>query len=105
MAQVATDALVSMEKAMKRDGIQVNDRQLACAKIHSQEGQVRPPHPPLSLSHTHTHTRNIPWFVARKRWAGVCLATGITGGHRVCLRQPLQQPWAAHNTARRVGQC
>jgi len=37
--QVATDALVSMEKAMKRDGIQVNDRQLACAKIHSQEGQ------------------------------------------------------------------
>lgn len=37
--QVATDALVSMEKAMKRDNIVVNDRQLACAKIHSQEGQ------------------------------------------------------------------
>ncbi|XP_072026868.1 RNA-splicing ligase RtcB homolog [Amphiura filiformis] len=37
--QVATDALVSMEKAMKRDKIEVNDRQLACAKIHSQEGQ------------------------------------------------------------------
>lgn len=37
--QVATDALVAMEKAMKRDGIQVNDRQLACAKINSEEGQ------------------------------------------------------------------
>ena len=54
--QVATDALVSMEKAMKRDNIevglellrnlsspkfchQVNDRQLACARIDSKEGQ------------------------------------------------------------------
>eukprot|EP00039_Didymoeca_costata_P001316 m.51527 g.51527 ORF g.51527 m.51527 type:complete len:522 (+) comp10738_c0_seq1:221-1786(+) len=37
--QVATDALVAMEKAMRRDGIQVNDRQLACAKIQSEEGQ------------------------------------------------------------------
>jgi len=37
--QVATDALVSMEKAMKRDNIEVNDRQLACARIHSKEGQ------------------------------------------------------------------
>ena len=33
------DALVAMEKAMKRDKIEVNDRQLACARIHSQEGQ------------------------------------------------------------------
>ena len=37
--QVATDALVAMEKAMKRDSILVNDRQLACAYINSQEGQ------------------------------------------------------------------
>ncbi|GAB4820541.1 hypothetical protein N2152v2_007587 [Parachlorella kessleri] len=37
--QVATDALVAMERAMARDGIQVNDRQLACARINSQEGQ------------------------------------------------------------------
>lgn len=37
--QVATDALVAMEKAMKRDGILVNDRQLACARINSKEGQ------------------------------------------------------------------
>jgi tRNA-splicing ligase RtcB len=37
--QVATDALVSMEKAMKRDNIEVNDRQLACARIQSKEGQ------------------------------------------------------------------
>lgn len=37
--QVATDALVSMEAAMARDNIQVNDRQLACARIHSEEGQ------------------------------------------------------------------
>uniref|UniRef100_K1Q8J3 3'-phosphate/5'-hydroxy nucleic acid ligase n=1 Tax=Magallana gigas TaxID=29159 RepID=K1Q8J3_MAGGI len=38
--QVATDALVAMEKAMKRDNINVNDRQLACAKIYSPEGQT-----------------------------------------------------------------
>ncbi|CAF4208748.1 unnamed protein product [Adineta steineri] len=37
--QVATDALVAMEKAMKRDQIQTNDRQLACALIQSPEGQ------------------------------------------------------------------
>lgn len=37
--QVATDALVAMEKAMKRDKIEVNDRQLACARINSKEGQ------------------------------------------------------------------
>ena len=37
--QVATDALTEMERAMARDGIQVNDRQLACAKISSPEGQ------------------------------------------------------------------
>ncbi len=34
-----SDALVAMEKAMKRDKIDVNDRQLACAHIKSQEGQ------------------------------------------------------------------
>ena len=28
-----------MEKAMKRDKIEVNDRQLACARISSAEGQ------------------------------------------------------------------
>jgi len=28
-----------MEKAMKRDQIQTNDRQLACALIQSEEGQ------------------------------------------------------------------
>ena len=37
--QVATDALVKMEEAMARDGIVTNDRQLACARIHSKEGQ------------------------------------------------------------------
>merc|ERR1711988_1410507 len=37
--QVATDALVEMERAMGRDGIRTNDRQLACARIQSQEGQ------------------------------------------------------------------
>ncbi len=34
--QVATDALTAMERAMTRDGIHVNDRQLACAHIGSQ---------------------------------------------------------------------
>eukprot|EP00485_Elphidium_margaritaceum_P023439 CAMPEP_0202712584 /NCGR_PEP_ID=MMETSP1385-20130828/43523_1 /ASSEMBLY_ACC=CAM_ASM_000861 /TAXON_ID=933848 /ORGANISM="Elphidium margaritaceum" /LENGTH=477 /DNA_ID=CAMNT_0049372671 /DNA_START=120 /DNA_END=1553 /DNA_ORIENTATION=+ len=37
--QVATDALVQMEAAMERDKIHVNDRQLACALISSQEGK------------------------------------------------------------------
>jgi hypothetical protein len=37
--QVATDALLEMEKAMKRDGILLNDKQLACARINSPEGQ------------------------------------------------------------------
>ena len=37
--QVATDALVEMERAMVRDGIATNDRQLACARISSPEGQ------------------------------------------------------------------
>ena len=37
--QVATDALVQMEKAMGRDGIETNDRQLACARIQSEEGR------------------------------------------------------------------
>jgi tRNA-splicing ligase RtcB len=37
--QVATDALVEMERAMTRDGIHTNDRQLACARISSKEGQ------------------------------------------------------------------
>ena len=36
--QVATDALTSMDKAMSRDGIKVNDRQLACTRINSQVG-------------------------------------------------------------------
>jgi len=37
--QVATDALLDMEKAMKRDGIHLNDKQLACARINSPEGK------------------------------------------------------------------
>uniref|UniRef100_A0A2K5CS76 3'-phosphate/5'-hydroxy nucleic acid ligase n=1 Tax=Aotus nancymaae TaxID=37293 RepID=A0A2K5CS76_AOTNA len=38
-AALIPDALVAMEKAMKRDKIIVNDRQLACARIASPEGQ------------------------------------------------------------------
>ena len=37
--QVATDALVTMERAMSRDDIVLNDRQLSCARINSTEGQ------------------------------------------------------------------
>ena len=36
--QVATDALTVMERAMARDCIELNDRQLSCARISSQEG-------------------------------------------------------------------
>lgn len=38
--QVATDALMLMEKAMAKDKLQLNDKQLACARINSEEGQV-----------------------------------------------------------------
>ncbi len=34
--QVATDALTAMDRAMSRDGIKVNDRQLACTRINSK---------------------------------------------------------------------
>ena len=37
--QVATDALQSMEAAMSRDKLRVNDKQLACARIASKEGR------------------------------------------------------------------
>lgn len=37
--QVATDALTAMEAAMARDKLVTNDRQLACARIQSKEGQ------------------------------------------------------------------
>ena len=38
--QVATDALLAMERAMEQDkGISINDRQLACARIHSVQGK------------------------------------------------------------------
>eukprot|EP01061_Rhynchopus_euleeides_P018356 TRINITY_DN30337_c0_g1_i1.p2 TRINITY_DN30337_c0_g1~~TRINITY_DN30337_c0_g1_i1.p2 ORF type:complete len:533 (+),score=221.85 TRINITY_DN30337_c0_g1_i1:82-1599(+) len=37
--QVATDSLVELEKSMARDGLQMNDPQLACARINSPEGQ------------------------------------------------------------------
>ncbi|CAI4222410.1 unnamed protein product [Auanema sp. JU1783] len=37
--QVATDSLVEMEKAMARDHLVFNDKQLACAPINSEEGQ------------------------------------------------------------------
>ena len=37
--QVATDALTAMEAAMMRDKLTTNDRQLACARINSPEGQ------------------------------------------------------------------
>jgi len=37
--QVATDALTVMERAMSRDNIDLNDRQLSCARINSREGK------------------------------------------------------------------
>eukprot|EP00804_Cyclotella_cryptica_P019794 CCRYP_009688-RB/>CCRYP_009688-RB protein AED:0.00 eAED:0.00 QI:532/1/1/1/1/1/2/1002/695 len=37
--QVATDALTEMERAMARDHIDLNDRQLSCARINSREGK------------------------------------------------------------------
>lgn len=38
--QVATDSLLAMERAMEQDkGLITNDRQLACARINSEQGQ------------------------------------------------------------------
>jgi len=37
--QVCTDFLQTMDKAMPQQGIKLNDRQLACARIKSKEGQ------------------------------------------------------------------
>ena len=37
--QIATDALTTMERAMSRDKIDLNDRQLSCARIGSREGK------------------------------------------------------------------
>eukprot|EP01059_Diplonema_ambulator_P020399 TRINITY_DN34179_c0_g1_i1.p1 TRINITY_DN34179_c0_g1~~TRINITY_DN34179_c0_g1_i1.p1 ORF type:complete len:520 (+),score=140.74 TRINITY_DN34179_c0_g1_i1:42-1562(+) len=37
--QIATDSLVELEKSMARDGLYMNDAQLACARINSREGQ------------------------------------------------------------------
>ena len=37
--QVATDALTVMERAMARDKIELNDRQLSCARFSSREGK------------------------------------------------------------------
>ena len=37
--QVASDALVAMERHMAQEGLVVNDRQLACARIRSSAGQ------------------------------------------------------------------
>jgi len=37
--QVCTDQVSLMQSAMKRHGLQVPDRQLACAPLHSDEGQ------------------------------------------------------------------
>ena len=48
--QVATDALTSMERAMARDNIQTNDRQLACARINSQVCCFTQLHPNHTLS-------------------------------------------------------
>lgn len=50
--QVATDALTEMERAMARDGISTNDRQLACARIQSPEGQDYLVRNPRSLAPT-----------------------------------------------------
>jgi len=38
--QVATEALIEMDKAMARDKIELNDRQLSCARISSREGKA-----------------------------------------------------------------
>ncbi len=48
-----------MERAMARDKIHTNDRQLACARINSPEGQV-PPRPPRSFRTGRQPTRCCP---------------------------------------------
>lgn len=70
--KVATDALVAMEKAMKRDDIQVNDRQLACARINSKEGQDYLKGMACAANYAWVN-RSSMTFLTRQAFAKVCL--------------------------------
>ena len=73
----ASDALVQMEKAMKRDKIDTNDRQLACARIGSKEGQ--------DYLKGMSCAANFAW-VNRSSMTFLCRQVGrqATAGHSVC---------------------
>lgn len=70
--QVATDALTSMERAMSRDKIAVNDRQLACAHIDSQEGQVCTSPMAMTLQDRFLHSDPKVCITALTRFAKLC---------------------------------
>ena len=69
--QVATDALTDMERAMARDGIHTNDKQLACARINSQEGQDYLAAMAAAANYAYAHTHTAHRHVARE-WLLLC---------------------------------
>jgi len=68
--QVATDALVEMEGAMARDGIQIADRQLACARIRSPEGKKYLAAMAAAANYAFVN-RSAMTFLARRAFASV----------------------------------
>ena len=85
--QVATDALTSMERAMARDNIQTNDRQLACARINSQVWWI----PQLAPASCAVFTRIFLMHESYKLWHAsnascACCAGGeeLLGCHVMC---------------------
>jgi RNA-splicing ligase RtcB len=68
--QVATDSLVEMERAMARDGILTNDRQLACSRISSPEGQTYLAAMAAAANYAWVN-RSSMTFLARQVWRAV----------------------------------
>ena len=60
---MATDALVKMERAMSRDKIQVNDTQLACARLASQEGSIEEERERMGERLFQAKTISLQWLV------------------------------------------
>lgn len=89
--QVATDALTVMERAMARDRIELNDRQLSCARISSHEGKeyLCECHSVLLSS---ALTNSVPFFPTLIRNAGMLLTLFAVASRQAqlpCLLLPI----------------
>lgn len=91
LCQVATDALVAMEKAMARDGIVTNDRQLACARINSQVC------PPRRAGRSPSRCARICAAPTPAKRSSAPPRPGIGGPGPPCMAPPIQpHPPPAH---------